>query len=655
MKQQPHSSRRLLVLFVTVTIVPAACLAWVGWRMVERDRALEGQRAQEKRDQAADLAAAALQKILAEAEERLTTFSTAPSVQGDSLRDGQALVAFGDGGLLGHAGTALPYYPAVTTPSPPGSARFSIPDELEFRKNDLTGALRALDEAANSKDPAVRGEALLRMARAHRKLGNTAKALEDFAELAKLDVLRVSGSPAGLRAAQGRALIYETLERRDDLHREAAKLCDDLENGRWTLLRAEFEFSYEQARQWLARSSQPRQPIRTERLALAEAAGSLWSEWQTRGRQEPNPRGRRTFRSGDVSVLLLTRSSPERLSALLISPRFLESAWLEELHSAGKSREVDFALTDAEGRPVLGRPDAPLSMQSLRPASSTQLPWTVHAIGNNKRFGPPDVSGRTRLLLAGIAMMGVLVLAGGYFINRAVLREVTVARLQSDFVAAVSHEFRTPLTTVRQLSEMLARGRVSSDERRQQFYETLLRESERLHRLVEGLLNFGRMEAGQLQYQFEAIDPGKFVQDVVTEFQREVSGLGYLIELHGNGALHPIRADRESLARVFWNLLDNAVKYSPDQRRVWVDVSEAGQRLMICVRDQGLGIPAAEQKEIFGKFVRGAASKSASIRGTGVGLAMARQIVVAHGGDISVESEPGRGSVFTVLLPVAEI
>jgi signal transduction histidine kinase len=97
-------------------------------------------------------------------------------------------------------------------------------------------------------------------------------------------------------------------------------------------------------------------------------------------------------------------------------------------------------------------------------------------------------------------------MAGSYFINRAVLREVTVAKLQSDFVASVSHEFRTPLTTVRQLSEMLARGRVSSDERRQQFYETLLRESERLHRLVEGLLNFGRMEAGELHYRFEPVD-----------------------------------------------------------------------------------------------------------------------------------------------------
>ena len=176
---------------------------------------------------------------------------------------------------------------------------------------------------------------------------------------------------------------------------------------------------------------------------------------------------------------------------------------------------------------------------------------------------------------------------------------------------------------------------MSRDERRQRFYESLLRESDRLHKLVEGLLNFGRMEAGQLRYRFESVDPEPFVRDIVSDFEREVAGRGYHIELHGNGTLPQIRADRESLARVFWNLLDYAVKYSPDSRTVWVDLSDAGRRLAVRVRDRGIGIPASEQKKIFHKFARGAASKDASIQGTGVGLAMARQIVAAHGGDIS--------------------
>ncbi len=646
-KKHPHDPRRLLVLFTITTLVPAAGLSWLGWRMVEQDRALEGQRLQERRDQAADLAAAALQRILAEAEERLSTYSAARISPASDVSDGAVLVTFGGDGVLDHAGTALPFYPALPAAPEAKSLRLAEADELELGKNDLRGALHKLEETA--KDVALKGEALLRMARIHKKLGALPNALAAFSELGKLDFTRVSGLPAGLRAAQGRAMILEAMGRSDDLRREAARLCDSLENGRWLLTRAEFSFSYEQARGWLGK--QPREEGAPERLALAGAVESLWQEWRARENQPDHSRGRRTLRSGDESVLALTRSTTGRFTALLIGPQFLDSAWRKVLRSAGAGQDTDFALTDAEGRPVLGHPDVPLLLQSVRTASATHLPWTVHAIGRGRGFGQPELSGRTRLTLAGIVMMAAIMLAGGYFINSAVVREVTVARLQSDFVAAVSHEFRTPLTTLRQLSEMLVHGRVSTAGRREEFYKTLHAESERLHRLVEGLLDFGRMEAGQLQYRFEPVDPEAFMRGVVSDFQREVSGIGYSVELHGGGSLPAIRGDRESLARVFWNLLDNAVKYSPESKTIWVDVSEAGQRLMVRVRDRGLGIPAAEQKEIFQKFVRGAAAKQSSIRGTGVGLAMASQIVAAHGGDISVDSKPGEGSVFTVLLP----
>jgi signal transduction histidine kinase len=415
------------------------------------------------------------------------------------------------------------------------------------------------------------------------------------------------------------------------------------------LSRAVFEHGYRIGREWLG-SERP--PLAVDRVALADAAEALWLDWHALRGRPPGERSRRTLQVGDVSVLALTRSTPDRHMALVMTPAFLESTWLDGLGSGGRVQNLDFAIIDADGRSILGRSGAPTSTHSV-PLDRVGLPWTMHVITKTSGLSN-GLSGQTRLVLAGIIVMALVALAGGYAINRAILRELRVARLQSDFVAAVSHEFRTPLTTVRQLAEMLVAGRVSSDDRRQQFYVTLLRESDRLHRLVEGLLNFGRMEAGQLQYRFEAVDSGAFVRDVVSDFEREVTGRGYHVELNGFGALPRIRADRESLARAFWNLLDNAVKYSPEHRTIWVDLSEANRRLAVRVRDRGIGIPVAEQKEIFKKFVRGAASKDASVQGAGVGLAMARQIVAAHGGEISVESQPGEGSVFTVLLPVAE-
>ena len=177
------------------------------------------------------------------------------------------------------------------------------------------------------------------------------------------------------------------------------------------------------------------------------------------------------------------------------------------LHAAGRDQGIEFALTDSDGRSVLGRAEAAPQRQSVRLGAATQLPWAVHAVSTSD-VTAPRLLGQTKLVLTGIVMTALLALAGGFFINRAILYELRVARLQSDFVAAVSHEFRTPLTTVRQLAEMLAGGRVSNDERRQQFYQALLTESERLWRLVDGLLNFGRTGSRAVALPFRGGRPG---------------------------------------------------------------------------------------------------------------------------------------------------
>jgi signal transduction histidine kinase len=162
------------------------------------------------------------------------------------------------------------------------------------------------------------------------------------------------------------------------------------------------------------------------------------------------------------------------------------------------------------------------------------------------------------------------------------------------------------------------------------------------------------MEARALEYQFDDVDPESLVRQVVAEFQEEVAPAGFVIDVHVSSPMPHIRADRGSLWRVIWNLLDNAAKYSPDHRAVRVDLERTERHVLVHVRDQGMGIPRNEQATIFGRFVRGTAAKVASIKGTGLGLAMARQIVASHGGRLTVDSAEGVGSTFTVQLPVAE-
>ena len=239
-----------------------------------------------------------------------------------------------------------------------------------------------------------------------------------------------------------------------------------------------------------------------------------------------------------------------------------------------------------------------------------------------------------------------------YFMARAIRHEAAVSRLRTDFVAAVSHEFRSPLTAVRQMAEMLDADRVPTDERRHTYYGMLALEAARLQQLVETLLNFGRMEAGAERFRFSEVDAAALVREVVDDLVPHARALGKAIEIDGTDAEVRIRADRGALSVALRNLIDNAIKYSPGQPTVWVRWRRDRDRAALCVVDRGVGIPRHEHRTIFGKFVRGRAAIDANIRGTGVGLAIVQQIVLAHDGEISLESEPGHGSTFTVLLPV---
>jgi len=184
--------------------------------------------------------------------------------------------------------------------------------------------------------------------------------------------------------------------------------------------------------------------------------------------------------------------------------------------------------------------------------------------------------------------------------------------------------------------------------------EAQLRATDRLQRLVEALLDFGRMEAGRRPYRFERLDAGALAHDVTEEFRREAAGHGFAVECSLNGDPCPVNADSEALSRALWNLLDNAAKYSGESRRIDVGVERAGGVVRLLVRDYGLGVPAGERQRIFDKFVRGEAARALGIKGTGIGLAMVKHIVAAHGGRVEVAAGCGKGSVFTIALPVRE-
>jgi signal transduction histidine kinase len=636
--------RHLLVLFLAVTVVSATVLGWLSWRLLEQDRALENQRIQERLDHAADLVTGALHRRLTELEEQLPAFAISPPADFPS---GGLIVIFQPEHIQVHPGGRLLYYPFLPPPKEAPGSNFQTGEVLEFQKQDYAGASAIFVQQARLKDPAIRAGALLRLARNFRKNRQLKEALAVYAELAQMGSTSLGGVPAELLARHASCSVLEELKSFSELRLTASTLQADLVHGRWPLDRASYELYSKQLERW-APSEPESETRRQDAVAFSAAVELLWEQSQELQRDETRSRGFGSLWARDRSFLVIWHSTRGQFIALIAGTDYLKSQWppIWEEHA------VDLRLTDKDGHTVLGHPLAAGKPQAIRTTAETQLPWTLQLASADPQPELVQFAARRRLVLAGLTMMGLLALAGSYFIILAVARELAVASLQSDFVSAVSHEFRTPLTSLRHLTELLASNLVPTEERRRQYYTALSRETERLHRLVESLLNFARMEAGAFEYRFESVDAVALLRDLVAEFQEEGRIKRHSVELSGNGSSPPIHADREALALAVWNLLDNAVKYSSEGSAVWVTVDREREFLAIRVRDQGSGIPASEQKEIFQKFVRGVASRTSTVKGTGIGLAMVQRIVKAHGGKVHLKSEPGRGSTFSLLLPL---
>ncbi len=259
-------------------------------------------------------------------------------------------------------------------------------------------------------------------------------------------------------------------------------------------------------------------------------------------------------------------------------------------------------------------------------------------------------------------VFGVLILAlvattvGGTAATLMVVqREARVARLQTDFVNKVSHDLRTPLTSIRMFVETLQLGRLQDPERQREALEIISEETGRLSGLINRLLDWARMESGRRTYQFTPQRVAPIVDAALQAF--EPQRLSHPAEVRRviEPGLPPVMADREALSGALLDLLNNAHKYTGPEKVITVGAARSGPTVLITVSDNGPGIALPDQKRIFDKFYRARDPLERTIEGSGLGLAMVKHIVVAHGGRISVASEVGHGATFTVALPMAEV
>jgi signal transduction histidine kinase len=251
-----------------------------------------------------------------------------------------------------------------------------------------------------------------------------------------------------------------------------------------------------------------------------------------------------------------------------------------------------------------------------------------------------------------VALLVLAIAVGSWLIVADLNRQLRLARQKTDFVSNVSHELKTPLTSIRMFTEMLAEDRVQDDAKRRHFLGIITAETARLTRLINNVLDFARLERGEKKYHFTSFDLAGLVRETAESYRPHLENHGFTLRAQISSEPLTFHGDRDAIAQVLVNLLSNAEKYSGDHKEIDVALESKADSIEVRVFDRGLGVPSGCEEKIFDQFYRAHDSLGSGIQGSGLGLTLARQIARSHSGEVLYQAREGGGSCFVLKLPV---
>lgn len=369
-----------------------------------------------------------------------------------------------------------------------------------------------------------------------------------------------------------------------------------------------------------------------------------------------NSTNRKTIRiNGNSYFASFTGANENGKWSLLIDTDYLIKNTIKPLIlEMANSSNFSWEVVDEIGNVILKSDFEPVDKVPVYTTFPSNLPeLSVNFYPANSAMFVSIFHSREGLFIYIFIVIIIILGFGLFFTLRTINNEIQFSRMKSNFMSTVSHEFKSPLTSIRQMAEMLVRGRVPSIEKKEKYYNMILQQSERLSHLIENILDFSKMEENQKVFHFEKNNIAPMIWDTLTSFKNNMADQEFEISLLNGDSIPDAVFDKEAMEQVMLNLLDNAYKYSGDSKKVEVEITTKNQNVIISVKDFGVGIQKKEKEKIFDRFYRTDDDFIQSVKGSGIGLTIVKQIVEAHKGDIAVESSPGKGSTFSIILPVA--
>jgi len=687
--------RRTVVLFALGIVVPSSLLAYLAFRGIRNDQALlERERRQDLarvlddvidahdatlsglgRALDSSLALAAPERAIARFVEHTGLVDAAFRVTADDRID--PLLA---PNLMYRA------EPGASADMPASDAALDRVRRREFAGADAASVLAMYrDILATAPRADVRADALNGAARLQRQLGHWNAALDAYRRLGSEfgDVLTAGGIPfrlmaqlelgstehqAGDASSAGRTLLslFAALLRGDGAlsraqhaffmrecrERAASVVADITEASTRRLLSDSLEV--------LARMAEITRQ-RTERLLLFErsaGAAAVARRSRVAERTDPHPRLALDLQGQSYYVQFASAQAGNTDEGpgtwgLLLNADTLVARLDSSLRARTGAVSVGWTLVDPTGT-VLRESDIPVNgvaaVNSGLPGGVP--PYTISLYPADAGFVRTLLTSRRGIFSYAFVLIAGILVVGLVLTMNTISHQLELSRMQSDFVSTVSHEFRSPLTAIRQIGEMLQADQVPSESKRRQYYDVLVEQSERLSMLVNRVLDFARMESGQHTFAMQSVNVNAFLDDLVGDVEQRVDHKGFVIRREVERNLPSLKADPDALKQAVSNLIDNAIKYSGDSRELVVRGFTDNGHVVVAVQDFGKGMDTAECSRVFERFYRGGDPLTRSVKGTGLGLTMVQHIIEGHGGRVDVESAPGRGSTFTVRLPV---
>jgi signal transduction histidine kinase len=647
-----HAHRRQILLFVTAILLPCAVLIALGLRMIAQERELAESRLADERVLVAGLIRQELSvRLSGMVMEQGAEITARPERLQESEYDQpevELVARVADGRMI------LPWEsdvrPALSRSflqQGEFARRVQQAEHEEFVTGDLGRAADLYQEAlAAAEHPIQRAQAQLSHARCLAKSGRDSDALAGYRALLTVpaDIVDEHGIPVSLYAAS-RVLESGVAD-------EAVLQCLQRALGaaRWPPPAA-LSMLRDLVESFIASGSDAE-----GRDAAANLDGALSDYWE-RTRQALELQ--RDFSSLGLGRVTAAQGQPRDPWIVYGTPAWLVGA-VPSLGGQGPGvvgvryeALASLATAAASSGDIVGE----LSLISETSPTAVPLGPAFPGLAADFAVGEEMPQGIARNVRLGFYLFGLFLvisvtLFGAYLLWRDVRRELRLAEMRSRFVAAVSHELKTPLTGIRMFAEMMHMGRPIDPDTQAQYLETIVNESERLTRLLNNVLDFSRIEQGQKTYHREPNDLAEIVQVTARTMTYPLEQENFALHLEIEDDLPPAYVDRDGIEQAILNLLTNAMKYSGESRDIDLHLRSEDGQAIIEVSDHGIGIEPDEQARIFEQFYRILSPDNEGIPGTGLGLTLVQHIARAHGGTVTVRSTLGEGSTFSLHLPL---